>query len=125
VRRLDQRFQDLRQTVRPTVVGLPGPMPQSRRRQLMHAAGIRYWARTLAVRAEKGVAPERIAGVRTHIEQVRQALAHGDRVDFAAEDPPQQPNPVEAAIRDLDEALAALVAERSSAVPETTAVPVG
>ena len=77
VRRLDQAFQDLRLTVQPTVVGLPGPTPQSRRRQLMHAAGVRYWARTLAVSAPDGVAREQLAGVRAHVDDVRQLVRYG------------------------------------------------
>ncbi|MDX6207287.1 MAG: hypothetical protein QOF39_3344 [Frankiales bacterium] len=125
VRRLDQAFQDLRTTVRPTVVGLPGPMPQRRRRQLMQAAGIRYWARTLAIRADQGVAPQRLATVRAHIEQVRQVLASGGHVDLGTDEPQPDADPVDAAARHLDEALGALVAERAGAVPEDVAVPVG
>jgi hypothetical protein len=125
MRRVDQAFQDLRQTVRPTIVGLPGPMPQSRRRQLMYAAGIRYWARTLAVKAMDGLPPEDLAGVRSHIEQVRQALPYGGQVQFTPADEPQQAGAVPGAIRHLDEALAALVAERTNPTPTAIAVPVG
>lgn len=125
VRRLDQTFQDLRLTVRPAVVGLPGPVPQSRRRQLMHAAGIRYWARTLAVSAQDGLPVDRLASVRSHIEQVREAIGQGGCADFVTEDPSGQPDEVAAALRHLDEALAALVAERTGAEPESVTVPVG
>ncbi|MDX6203646.1 MAG: hypothetical protein QOJ83_3146, partial [Frankiales bacterium] len=87
VRRVDQAFQDLRLTIQPTVVGLPGPVPQSRRRQLMQAAGVRYWARTLAISAQDGVPPERVAQVRSHVEQVRQAIRSGGAADLAPLDP--------------------------------------
>jgi uncharacterized membrane protein YccC len=125
VRRLDQTFQDLRTTVRPTVVGLPGPMPQSRRRQLMQAAAIRYWARTLAVNADKGVDPGRVAAVRSRVEQVRGVLRNGGQIDFDTVEPPLHADTVEAAIGHLDEALAALVAERAGAAQVPAALPVG
>jgi hypothetical protein len=91
----------------------------------MQAAGIRYWARTLALRADQGVAPQRLATVRAHIEQVRQVLASGGHVDLGTDEPQPDADPVDAAARHLDEALGALVAERAGAVPEDVAVPVG
>ncbi|MDX6257517.1 MAG: hypothetical protein QOJ11_3851 [Frankiales bacterium] len=112
VRRLDQAFQDLRLTIQPTVVGLPGPTPQSRRRQLMHAAGVRYWARTLAISAQDGVPRERVAQVRSHLEQVRQRIRNGGAGDLTPLAPQPQEDEIASAVRHLDEALAALVDER-------------
>jgi hypothetical protein len=78
VRRLDQAFQDLRTTIRPTIVGLPGPVPQRRRRQLLHVASVRYWARTLTVLWQPGEVE--LAPVRSHLEQVRQAFGGAGEV---------------------------------------------
>ena len=111
VRRVDQRFQDLRLTIQPTIVGLPGPVPMSRRRQLLHVASIRYWARTLAVAADQGVPFERVAPVRSRVEQVRQLVADGGTADLVPHEPAPA-DPVGSALRHLDEALAALVDER-------------
>jgi uncharacterized membrane protein YccC len=111
VRRVDQRFQDLRLTIQPTIVGLPGPVPMSRRRQLLHVAAIRYWARTLAVAAADGAAFEQVAPVRSHVEQVRQLVREGGKADLVLADlVPVEP--VGSALHHLDEALAALVDER-------------
>jgi uncharacterized membrane protein YgaE (UPF0421/DUF939 family) len=114
VRRLDQAFQDLRLTIQPTVVGLPGPMPQSRRRQLMHAAGVRYWARTLAISAQDGVPRERVAQVRSHVEQVRQALPFVGPADLTSLEPQPEEDEIASTVRHLDEALTALVDERAA-----------
>ena len=72
VRRLDQAFQDLRTTIRPTIVGLPGPVPQRRRRQLLHVASVRYWTRTLTVVWQPGALD--LSPMRSHLEEVRHAL---------------------------------------------------
>ena len=111
VRRVDQRFQDLRVTIQPTIVGLPGPVPTSRRRQLLHVASIRYWARTLAVASAEGVGFERVAPVRSHVEQVRQLVRDGGTADLVLADVVPL-DAVGSALHHLDEALAALVDER-------------
>jgi uncharacterized membrane protein YccC len=120
VRRVDQRFQDLRLTIQPTVVGLPGPVPTSRRRQLLHVASIRYWARTLAVAAVDGVPFQRLAALRSRVEQVRQLVADGGTADLAVRQAATA-DPVETALQHLDEALAALVDERTGPSKGSTA----
>jgi uncharacterized membrane protein YccC len=114
VRKLDQAFQDLRLTIRPTFVGLPGELPQSRRRQLLHIASVRYWARTLADTAIDGVSLQRVAAVRSHVEQVRQLVRDGGTAELTLTDRPDDEDPVGTALRHLDEALAALVDERAA-----------
>jgi hypothetical protein len=111
VRRVDETFQDLRLTIQPTIVGLPGPVPMSRRRQLLHMASIRYWARTLAATAVDGVSFERAADVRSHVEQVRQLVRDGGEAELAPVRD-DSGDAVGAALEHLDEALAALVDER-------------
>jgi Fusaric acid resistance protein-like len=112
VRAVDQTFQDLRLTIQPTIVGLPGPLPMSRRRQLLHVASIRYWARTLAVGAVEGVPLQQVAPVRSHVEQVRQLVRDGGTADLVLVDESSPGDVVGSALRHLDEALAALVDER-------------
>ncbi len=112
VRQVDQAFQTLRATMAPTVAGLPGPTPDNLRRQLLHVASIRYWARTLAIRAPGGLPIEDLASVRSHVEQARRIVRDGATAQLTGDDAPRHDDPVGVALRNLDDAVAALVGER-------------